>query len=97
MQTFTTALANLDKFAYIGGFSGSSGVPAGRATWILRRQRRVYAEPAAFNKKVKCCSRIGSVEGPGTKTFSDALTKIGINNVYFESPEPPRVLTGAGA
>ena len=22
MQTFTTALANLDKFAYIGGFSG---------------------------------------------------------------------------
>src|SRR5450756_1586415 len=25
MQTFTTALANLDKFAYIGGFSGSSG------------------------------------------------------------------------
>ena len=25
MQTFRTALANLDKFAYIGGFSGSTG------------------------------------------------------------------------
>ena len=25
MQTFLTALANLDKFAYIGGFSGSTG------------------------------------------------------------------------
>ena len=25
MQTFMTTLANLDKFAYIGGFSGSTG------------------------------------------------------------------------
>jgi len=25
MQTFLTTLANLDKFAYIGGFSGSTG------------------------------------------------------------------------
>src|ERR1035441_7753854 len=25
MQTFTTALHNLDKFAYLGGFSGSCG------------------------------------------------------------------------
>jgi S-formylglutathione hydrolase FrmB len=25
MQTFTTTLANLDKFAYVGGFRGSSG------------------------------------------------------------------------
>ena len=28
----------------------------------------------------------GSVEGPGVKTFSDALTKAGIHNIYFESP-----------
>ena len=28
---------------------------------------------------------IGSAEGPGTKNFSDQLTKAGIKNVYFES------------
>ena len=89
MQTFTTALANLDKFAYIGGFSGSSGGPGrGGATWDPKTASGgVYADPAAFNKKVKVLFLgIGSVEGPGTKTFSDALTKVGINNVYFESP-----------
>ena len=28
---------------------------------------------------------IGSLEGPGTKTFSEALTMAGIHNVYFGS------------
>jgi S-formylglutathione hydrolase FrmB len=47
----------------------------------------VYADPAAFNKKVIVLFLgIGSVEGPATKNFSDALTKAGIHNVYFESP-----------
>jgi enterochelin esterase family protein len=26
------------------------------------------------------------MEGPGTKNFSENLTKAGIHNVYFESP-----------
>ncbi len=30
---------------------------------------------------------IGAAEGPRTKTFSEALTKAGVKNVYFESPE----------
>jgi enterochelin esterase-like enzyme len=89
MQTFTTALANLDKFAYIGGFSGSSGGPGrgGGSFDIKTASGGVYADPAAFNKKVKVLFLgIGSVEGPRTKDFSDALTKAGIHNVYFESP-----------
>ena len=46
----------------------------------------VFADAAAFNKKMKVLFLgIGSVEGPGTKKFSDALTKAGIQNVYFES------------
>lgn len=46
----------------------------------------VFADAAAFNKKVKVLFLgIGSVEGPGTKDFSAALTKAGIKNVYFES------------
>jgi enterochelin esterase family protein len=85
MQTFTTGLNNLDRFAYLGGFSGSCG---GRGAFDPKTScGGAFAEPAAFNKKVKVLFLgIGSVEGPGTKTFSDALTQAGIKNVYFESP-----------
>ncbi len=84
MQTFVTGLANLDKFAYIGGFSGSTG---GRGGFDPKTSNNgVFADAAAFNKKVKVLFLgIGSAEGPGTKNFSDQLTKAGINSVYFES------------
>jgi enterochelin esterase-like enzyme len=85
-QTFKTALNNLDKFAYLGGFSGSCG---GRDTSFDAKTtcNGAFADADAFNKKVKVLFLgIGSVEGPGTKKFSDALTSFGIHNVYFESP-----------
>jgi enterochelin esterase family protein len=84
-QTFGTALANLDKFAYLGGFSGSSG---GRGGFDPKTANDgVFADAAAFNKKVKVLFLgIGSMEGPGTKTFSEQLTQAGIKNVYYESP-----------
>jgi enterochelin esterase-like enzyme len=86
MQTFLTTLANLDKFAYIGGFSGSAGGRGG--TFDPKTSNNgVFADAAAFNKRVKVLFLgIGSMEGPGTKNFSEQLTKAGINNVYFESP-----------
>jgi enterochelin esterase-like enzyme len=85
LQTFTTTLANLDKFAYIGGFSGSSG---GRGGFDPKTSHDgVFADAAAFNKKVKVLFLgIGSAEGPGTKAFSEQLTQAGIKNVFFESP-----------
>ena len=85
MQSFLTVLGNLDKFAYLGGFSGSSG---GRGGFDPKTSNNgVFADAAAFNKKMKVLFLgIGSVEGPGTKKFSEALTKAGIHNVYFESP-----------
>ena len=85
MQTFMTTLANLDKFAYIGGFSGSTGGFGG--TFDPKTSNNgVFADATAFNKKVKVLFLgIGSTEGPGTKNFSDQLTKVGIKNVYFES------------
>ena len=86
MQTFLTTLANLDKFAYIGGFSGSTGGFTGTFD-PKTSDHGVFADAAAFNKKVKVLFLgIGSVEGPNTKNFSDQLTKAGIKNVYFESP-----------
>lgn len=85
MQSFTTVLGNLDKFAYLGGFSGSSG---GRGGFDPKTANNgVFADAAAFNKKMKLVFLgIGSVEGPGAKNFSEALTQAGIHNVYFESP-----------
>ena len=86
-QTFGTALANLDKFAYLGGFSGSSG---GRGGFDPKTANDgVFADAAAFNKKVRLLFLgIGSMESPGTKTFSEQLTQAGIRNVYYESPGP---------
>jgi len=85
MQAFTTALGNLDRFAYIGGFSGSTG---GRGGFDPQTSSDgVFADAAAFNRQVKVLFLgIGSEEGAGTKTFSDQLTQAGIHNVYFESP-----------
>ena len=85
MQTFTTTLQHLDKFAYIGGFSGSTG---GRGEFDPQTNSGgAFADADAFNKKVKVLFLgIGSEEGPGTKNFSEALTKHGVKNVYFESP-----------
>jgi enterochelin esterase-like enzyme len=85
MQSFMTVLGNLDKFAYLGGFSGSSG---GRGGFDPKTSNNgVFADAAAFNKKMKVLFLgIGSVEGPGAKTFSEALTTAGVHNVYFESP-----------
>jgi len=86
MQTFTTALNNLDRFAYLGGFSGSCG---GRGGTFDPKTTcgGAFADAAAFNKQVKVLFLgIGSTEGQGTKGFSDALSQAGIHNVYFESP-----------
>ena len=84
-QTFVTALAHLDKFAYVGGFSGSSGGGAGFDP--STSNGGVFADAAAFNKKVKVLFLgIGSAEGPNTKNFSEQLTRAGITNVYYESP-----------
>jgi enterochelin esterase-like enzyme len=85
MQSFLTVLSNTDKFAYLGGFSGSSG---GRGGFDPKTSSNgVFADAGAFNKKMKVLFLgIGSVEGPGTKNFSEELSKAGIKNVYFESP-----------
>jgi enterochelin esterase family protein len=85
MQTFLTTLSNLDKFAYIGGFSGSTG---GRGGFDAKTSNNgVFADAARFNKQVRVLFLgIGSTEGPGTKAFSEALSKAGSQNVYYESP-----------
>src|ERR1035441_4672312 len=52
MQTFQTPLGNLDKFAWIGGFSGSGG-GMGAPFDAKTAYNGVLADAAAFNKRVK--------------------------------------------
>jgi enterochelin esterase-like enzyme len=87
MQTFTTGLQNLDKFAYLGGFSGNCGSFGGAAFDAKTTCGGAFADATAFNSKVKLLFlSTGSAEGPRVKQFGDALTQAGIHNVYFESP-----------
>ena len=84
MQTFTTALGNLDKFAWIGNFSGA-GLRGDFDPKTL--YNGVFANAEEFNKKVRLLwMGIGTEEGTGMKSLHEALTKHGIKNVYYESP-----------
>jgi enterochelin esterase-like enzyme len=85
MQTFLTTLATLDRFAYIGGFSGSTGFRGGFDP--KTSNDGVFADAAAFNEKVELLFLgIGSEEGPRARNFSEQLSDAGIENVFFESP-----------
>jgi enterochelin esterase-like enzyme len=86
MVTTSIAFANLDKFGYIGCFSGG---PRITPTDDLKSvYNGVFADPATFNKKVKLLFiSNGSVEGNSAKDASDLLKKAGINNVvFYQSP-----------
>ncbi|MFD2935130.1 alpha/beta hydrolase-fold protein [Spirosoma flavum] len=88
-QTFQTTMTNLDKFAYIGGFSGAGRLQAGGD--VKQLYDGVLADAAAFNKKVKVVYvSIGTKEPErmytGVKGFHEALEKAGIRHVYYESP-----------
>jgi enterochelin esterase family protein len=88
-QTFETVLSHQDKFAYLGGFSGScGGFGRGGAPFDPKTScGGAFADTAAFIKNIKLVYlSIGSEEGQGAKTISDALNAAGIKAVLFESP-----------
>lgn len=90
MQTFQITLKNLDKFAYIGGFSGAGGGFGGSFD-VSTAQGGVMADSDAFNTKVKLLwLGIGTTEPQrmyeGVKNYHEALEEAGIKHVYYESP-----------
>ncbi len=83
-QTFTIGLSNLDKFAYLGAFSGFA--PFNPASDLKTAYNGVFGDSTAFNEKVHAFFLgIGSEEGPRMKVLSDDLTKAGIHNTYYVS------------
>ncbi len=84
-QTFNTTLANLDKFAYIGAFSGAIFLPP--QADIRQVYDCVFADAGKFNSQVHTLFLgMGSEENMGSRQLSEKLKAAGIDNVYYESP-----------
>ena len=90
MQTFIITLNHLDKFSYIGGFSGAGGGFGSGKFDVKTAYNGVMADADAFNKKVHLVwIGVGTAEGrfhDGIKGFRDALEQAGIKTVFYESP-----------
>ena len=84
-QTFDVALAHLDKFAWMGTFSGAIFMMPG--TDFKTLYNGVFADAAKFNREVHVLFMgMGSEENFGADRFCQSLTEIGIRNIYYESP-----------
>lgn len=91
MQTFIIGLKHLDKFSWLGGFSGAGGGFGGGTFDPKTAHGGVMADAAAFNEKVKLLFlSIGTEEGErfysSVKGYRDALEGAGIKTVFYESP-----------
>lgn len=87
-QTFQTTMTNLDKFAFVGGFSGASFIQPN--TDITKMYDGVWADADKFNKQLKVLYiSIGTTEPErmytGVNGFHKALEKAGIKHTYDES------------
>jgi enterochelin esterase-like enzyme len=88
-QTFQTTMTNLDKFAYVGGFSGAAFLEAGSD--ITKAFDGVWSNAESFNNKVRVLYlSIGTNEPErmynSVNKFHLELEKAGIKHVYYESP-----------
>jgi enterochelin esterase family protein len=92
MQTFQITTNHLDTFSYIGGLSGAgTGFVSGNNTFDAKTAfNGVFADPAAFNKKVHLLwLGVGTAEPErmhtGIIAFHEALVKAGIDVKFYES------------
>jgi enterochelin esterase family protein len=90
-QTWNVTLTNLDLFSHIGGFSGAAGLLENRDFDAKSDFNGVFADPAAFAKKVHLLYLgVGSAEAERFTTriraLHAALEQAGIQHVYWESP-----------
>jgi len=91
MQTFQITLNHLDLFSYIGGFSGAGGMLGDRKMDPKTDFKGVFADPAAFAKKVHLLwIGVGTVEPErmraGLHRLHDALLEAKIQHVFYEAP-----------
>jgi enterochelin esterase-like enzyme len=84
-QTCMTVFNNMDKFAWMGAFSGFFGFRGDNT--VETAFNGAFKDAAVFNKQMKLLYiSIGTEERMGGKEASEALVNHGIKNiVYFES------------
>jgi len=87
MQTLQITTAHMDKFAYIGAFSGANLGGGDLKTAFSG----AFADPAVFSRKVKVLFvGIGTAEPDrmrtGVLSFHQALDQAGVKHVFYESP-----------
>lgn len=95
MQTASVTMVNLDKFSYIGlfsggaatGFGGRGGAAAQQTLDLQNIYSGAMADPAEFNKKVKVLFMSFGTEPPlenpeGLKRHQEQLIAAGIKNSY---------------
>jgi enterochelin esterase-like enzyme len=85
-QTLQITLRNLDRFSYIGSFSGALFGAFNAKT----AYDGAFNDPAAFNKKIHLLW-LGAGTGEqgfhkSAKAFHEALAKAGVNSVFVPSP-----------
>jgi enterochelin esterase family protein len=91
MQTFQITLNHMELFSHIGGFSGAGGMLGGRKMNPQTDYNGVFADPAAFAKKVRLLwIGVGTVEPErmraGLQQLHASLMEAKIPHVYYESP-----------
>jgi enterochelin esterase family protein len=90
-QTFHITTRHLDLFSHIGGFSGVGGMLEDRKLDLKTDFNGVFADPAAFAKKVHLLYfGVGTAEAERFTTrirgLHAALTEAKVAHVYWESP-----------
>jgi enterochelin esterase-like enzyme len=90
-QTFHVTTKHLDLFSHIGGFSGIGGMLEDRKPDLKVDFNGVFADPAAFAKKVHLLYfGVGTAEPERftarIRGLHTLLTDAGIQHVYWESP-----------
>jgi enterochelin esterase-like enzyme len=97
MQTTSTVFANMDKFAWMGTFSGffvggprgaaPAAAPASTENPVLTAFNGVFKDPAAFDKQIKLLFiSTGTLEN-SPKASVDALKAHGIKNIVFHESQ----------
>ena len=90
-QTIQITMNNLDKFSFIGGFSGTSNFPRTEAIDPVTFMDGKFKDGAALNEQIKLFwLGLGTKEPnpfPGSVgAFRAMLDKGGVKYVYYESP-----------
>lgn len=91
MQTTMTVSSNMDKFAWMGTFSGffmgGMGRPGTEAPSVETAFNGVFKDPAAFDKQIKLLFISTGTEERSPKEQVEALKAHGVKNIVFHESQ----------